>query len=643
MQHMASFRVTFPRFLVSASLMGVLLLPGWQVFARLAAPSDLGSVYESESAEVEVDLHGHSKMIVERLIRINNDEGRERESQQSIDFNDRASTLKILAAATINGQKRTPVSKKNIEIKAIGDFSRFFDVQKKAKISFPNVQIGSRIYMKYELDTREVPNEGFYSFLADFNWWYMEHYQAKIRSRLPLYFWKNDPARVLSMTASRDGSWYTMDIHSTGPIRLQTTQEENAFIRSERSETFVVSSVDSWDKYALATIENQEKLFTKTLPSGLEKIRLAAAKVEGTVEKLDLVASMISQEFRYFGDWRRRNGGFLPRSLSEINETRYGDCKDLSLAAAAIFRSLGLTADLAWTLRGDFNLRPSPDWYKLPVDWFNHAVTRVEAPDGQIYWIDATNPVTYARAVPQDISGKMAFVLRADKPFLEMIPELDSKSFQLEKNLVYRFQPDHSLKVDGNLGLKGRAAINLTTSVFYKPVETVNYDLVHALSYGYKILNPYVGEYPRGTRIVSDKDIKVAFTLSDVGVRTSSGFGFLLMRENATDRLLEDTRDRVSDLAIDIPGVWINREELTGVRRIGRFSLDCDLHSEWANASRKVTDSDTGVVSTDRLEILKTVIPNEALHTKEFESFQKSLRECFFRAAIIFESRDPFD
>ncbi len=634
------FHFAPPNYAFACTLV-LLMTFGFQplAFARLAEAGDLGSVYESERADVEVDLHGHSKMIVERLIRINNDEGRERESMQFIDFNDRASKLKILVAHTINGKKEIPVSRKNIEVKAVGDFSRFFDVQKKAKITFPNVQIGSKIYLKYELKTNEVPNEGFYSFLADFNWWYMERYQAKIRSRLPLYFWKNDPAGVLEMASSHSGKWYTMEIHSTGPIRLQTTQEENAFIRSERSETFVVSSLESWAQYAGATIVNQEKLFAKPLPPGMEKIREAADSEPTLIQKLDKVASMLSQEYRYFGDWRRRNGGFIPRSLNEIDETHYGDCKDLSLASAAIFRALGLKADIAWTLRGEFHLRPNRDWYKLPVDWFNHAVTRVEAPDGKIYWIDATNPVSFARAVPQDIAGKAAFVLRSEHPFLDTIPELSSDTFQMEKNLVYRYQPDRSLKVEGDLKLNGRAAINLTTNIFYKPIETVHYDLIHALSYGFKILNSFVGDFPRGSRIVSDKALKFGFTLADAGVRTSAGYGFLLMRENGIDRLLEDIRDRASDVAVDTPGTWINREEMTGVKRIGKRSLDCDLKSEWANATRVVSDSSDGIVSTDRLEILKSVIPNEVLHTPEFEKFQNALRECFFRAAIVFEAR----
>lgn len=625
------------RMLITCALMAITLASVAE--ARFAKESDLASVNEFERAEIDVDSRGHSKVVIERLIRIKNDEGRERESTQAIEFNDRSARLKILSAQTLNGKRAINVSKKNIEIKPVGDFSRYFDTLKRAKITFPNVQVGSKIRLKYEIDTHEVPNEGFFSFLADFNSWYMEKYEAVIRSALPLNVVKNDPENLFQITPSKQGRFYFLEIHTTKPIMRQTTEEESAFIRADRNPSFVVSSLESWQQYATQTIANQEKLFAKKLPASMMKIRDAALGEKTVIEKLDRVSSLVSQEFRYFGDWRRRNGGFIPRTLAEIHQTRYGDCKDLSLVTAAIYRALGFKADIAWTLRGDPHLQPLKLWYEHPVDWFNHAVTRVEV-DGKVYWIDATNPVTYASSVPADISGKPAFVLDAEKPFLDTIPALTSDSYHMGKSFTYEYQPDHSLKTEGELTLKGRAAINLTMNGFYKPLDGVNYDLIRALSYGYKLRRFKVGEYPHGSRIVGDLVVPFEFTLTDIGVRTSAGYGFLLSREGAVDRLIEETRDRASDIYLDPPGVWTNREELVGVRRIGERDLNCDLKSEWVHAKRDVRDTPTGIVTTDRFEIKKSLVPNEILHTAEFERFQSALRECFFRAALVVEPRE---
>ena len=604
--------------------------------ARYVTPADLVAVNELERAEVEVDADGLYRVTIERLIRVTSDEGRDRESIQSIDFNDSSSDLSILQAETINGEQKLAVEKKNIEIKPVGDSSRYFDTIKRAKISFPQVKVGSRLRLKYRIDVKEIPNAGFYSFMADFNWWYLESYDLTIRSRLKLFNWKNDPESVLDIKSSTEGKFHVLRVKSKRPIVRLTTQEESPYIRAERSLSFAVRTLDDWSKYAGLTIARQEALLEHRLPPSMERIREAALKEPDAVSKLDRISALLSQEYRYFGDWRHRNGGFIPRPLDEIHATRYGDCKDLSLSMVAILRSIGIKADIAWTVRGEPHLRPNRDAYQMPLDWFNHAITRVEV-DGKIYWVDPTNPVAQSRFVPYDISGKPAFVLNREKPFLDMIPELNSQTSEREWSYIYELGRDRKFKVQGLLKLSGRAAIYQSTNLALRPVDAVKYDLLRVLSYGHKMTDSWIGDLPTGSRIVRDIEVPFRFSISDGGVKTSAGYGFLLNRESVVEKLLEETKARVSDLYLDTPVVWKTREELVGVRRLGRQNLDCDLANEWVHLTRKVSDTSNGVAVNDRVEIIKGVIPNEALLSPEFEAFQTRLRECFFRVSVIYE------
>ena len=170
----------------------------------------------------------------------------------------------------------------------------------------------------------------------------------------------------------------------------------------------------------------------------------------------------------------------------------------------------------------------------------------------------------------------------------------------------------------------------------YKPVDAVKYELLHQLSFGHKISESTIGELPPSSRIVTDLDVPFGFTLSDAGVRTPAGQGFLLTRESPVDRLIDDVRDRVSDMYLDPPVVWTTREELIGVRLVGHRNMDCDLKTPWINLQRKVFETSNGVAASDRVEILKSIIPNEELRKPEFEKFQVQVRECFYRAAVIF-------
>ncbi len=79
-------------------------------------------------------------------------------------------------------------------------------------------------------------------------------------------------------------------------------------------------------------------------------------------------------------------GGYTPRSLAAVCETRYGDCKDKSKLYVQMARRLGVDACPA--------LVNTRDGYALN-DWlpsgqlFDHCIVRVEI-DGKVYWLDPT-------------------------------------------------------------------------------------------------------------------------------------------------------------------------------------------------------------------------------------------------------------
>ena len=612
----------------------ILLLSAVIAQARLAKVGDLPASYEYEHIDIEVDAKGHSKMIREILIRVHNDEGREKQSLQTVSFNGRAEKLKILAARTITGAKSQPVDlKKYLEIKDIGDFGRAFDRIKQAAITYPNVQIGSKVYLKYELTRHEPAIDGFFSIGALFGGDWIESLRLNVRSKLPLHFWKNDPNGFFAIEASP----HEVRVKSLKPLDRVTTQEENSYIRPERSTYLVITSLKDWKQFASEKIPTHEKLLTSPLPPALEKIRAEAAKETGAADRLRRLVALVSQEFRYFGDWRRRNGGYTPRTLQEIDDTRYGDCKDMSLAVAAIARALGMKAHMAWIWRGQYPVFEAA--YALPVDgFFNHAIARVEA-EGRVYWIDATNPVSFVHDVFADIADRPAFIVDASSPRLEKTPAVLSSSGEIKTSLVYEMQPDATLQVAGEMRLSGRGAISMTIDSFYNAPAAVNHELVRNLAAQGKVLEYTVGDFERGSRIVKDLAIPVRFRLSDIGLRTSAGFGFPLQREEVVSSLLTDTKDRFSDVYLDIPAHRRSEQEVKGVRRIGKSNLDCELDSEWAALSRKVTDTSDGVRISDHVEVKKPVIPNETLQTPAFAKFQAAIRECFHRSAVILERR----
>lgn len=118
------------------------------------------------------------------------------------------------------------------------------------------------------------------------------------------------------------------------------------------------------------------------------KAQAAAIAAQSAVpmERLQRALDFVQGEIRYFGT-EMGMGSHRPAAPEVVLRQRHGDCKDKSMLLAVLLREMGIEAtpvlvatDLGPRLE---QLLPSP----LA---FNHVVTRVQAPDGTVSWLDAT-------------------------------------------------------------------------------------------------------------------------------------------------------------------------------------------------------------------------------------------------------------
>lgn len=604
--------------------------------ARLPKDSDLSAVAEVETADFDVKKDGTFTLDYFVRIAVLSEAGRESQAVKNVSFNSRASTFELLAAKTINDGIEIQVAPSNVEIKEVGD-SKVFDTTKEAIISFPSVRVGSRLEFRYRLKYREVPIENFFATGMNIDLQNLDVFKRTVRSALPLYVSQHDKLGLLSVQSRRDGSKYVVEIANKEKIRLAVVQEDSPYVENGRLPSVIVSTQETWNGFAQSIIEEQEKLLDAALPKSLEEIRVAAEK-EPPSRRLAVVAAKVAQEFRYFGDWRRRKGGHVPRSLKEIADTAYGDCKDMSLVVVAIARKLGLKADLAWIWRSDVYLDDS--YYRLPNDYgFNHAVARVEeiGVDGKIdvQWIDATNPVAIPRMVFADIAQRPALVLSKGGVHLDRTPELKSSDSIASVQLGLDMKRDGTFDLSGKLKQTGRAATHAEWALLYVPREQLQYDTARWLARNEK-LERYDITLPKdASRVVRDLTFETKFSIGDLGLRTTAGIGFPLLRNDTIDLVLLEPRERFSDVWLGPPGIFEENYSMSGARVVGTTNIGCDLKSDWIRLSRSVVSGKRGVEIKSQYEVLKSVIPNERLKSAEFAMFQSQVRRCFNRSAVI--------
>lgn len=626
-------------YLAFLTIISVILLASPNAFSRLPDETDLSAVVEFENAELDVRKDGTFTMEYESRVAILSEGGRDANAVKKISFNSRASSFELLSAMTINDGVEIKVAPSNVEIKEVGD-SKVFDSTKEAIISFPAVKVGSRIQVRYRVKYKEVPMEGFFSSGAIIELQNIDVMKRTFRSALPLFVSKNDKMDLLDVVSRKDGSKYIVEITNKKKIRLGVVQEEAPFVENGRLPSVIVSTREKWDGFATEIIKEQESRLAAAapgLPKVLETIREEAMKQEPAM-RMSYVAARVAQEFRYFGDWRRRNGGHVPRTLGEIVDTAYGDCKDMSLLIVAIARKMGYNADLAWIWRSDVYLDDS--YYRLPNDYgFNHAVARVEDVDAKgekrVSWIDATNPVAIPGGVFADIAQRPALVLSKSGVRFEQTPELKSSQSTATVRLALQLRSNGSVDMNGKLIQTGRAATHAAWALLYNPPEQTKYEVARWLSRNEKLETYEVTLPKQETRVVRDLEFDTKFTVGDLGLRTTAGMGFPLLRNDTVDMVLLEPRGRFSDVWLGPAGVFEEDYRITNASIVGAQDIGCEISNDWLKLSRSVRSGKGRVEIRSRFEVLKSVIPNEDLQTAKFKVFQNHVRRCFNRSAVI--------
>ena len=140
----------------------------------------------------------------------------------------------------------------------------------------------------------------------------------------------------------------------------------------------------SWDAVAalFAGFYAPPERLPETLETATAGIMAAEPTPAGrTAAGLRLVQGALRYHSVGVGD-----GGFRPRPVETIWETRYGDCKDASRLLVAVLRRMGIQAVPALV-----NTRTGPDLEHVSpyATAFDHCIVRVTI-DGEAWWIDPT-------------------------------------------------------------------------------------------------------------------------------------------------------------------------------------------------------------------------------------------------------------
>ncbi|WP_019236625.1 DUF3857 domain-containing protein [Wolbachia pipientis] len=599
------------------------------------------SKYEDASVEVKfsnvninVNRDGTYETEVELQAKILKESGRDRFSLYSLVYNDDSADFTVLEAKTTYNGEEYIVTEDMMEDKPLASPSKGFDQLRQVTISFPKIEIGTEVYLRYKQVNKKVPVDNFYGLSFSYYGDYLQAENTKINSELPLEIKVNDPRSVLEIAEEKKDDVHSISIALKRAVYENTTNEPHNGILNIKHNTWVsLSSLSEWEDLAKKLAPGYHSVINQPLPATFEAIAEFAANESTDEEKINAVTSLLNEKVQYMGDWRTVSGKFFPRDLEKIADSQVGDCKDFSASTAAILQKLGYKVQPILVMRGTTSTS-NPE--ALPnMGNFNHVMLKVTNRDGKIYWIDPTNTVSMAQGIFPDIADRNALVLDSEEADYIKIPAVQGENSKVISHSELTIE-DNVVNEYGQLTVQGEAALGLTGVGLYYSNEQLRDSVFRMISGVYldeeekKFL-----ELPDLTlRNVEDLTIKYEFQQKNKIFKTNLGPA-LNLGDNWLNDVVNTASDQVSDLFIGVPKTKESHMIIKDIKIKNCENLNFEINSSWLYVNRFCKYQNDGTEFSNLITIKKSFITNEELKTAEYKNLKSELENNFSRASII--------
>lgn len=620
--------------LLTTSLFSYSLLSS-HVYARWAELDEADTEYVKAKTIIKLKKDGSATEETEYQLKILNESGRQALSTQIFRYNALHSKLKVLGAKTINNGEEVIVPKEKIEDKSLASDRTGLSEVHQVLVPFERVAVGSIVQFKTKTRHFNPTCKDFYAGYLTFegkSLW--RKYKLIIESELPFFFDINDPRTSLDVKENKEELKHTLKVKLKKPIfECLVDEPEYSYAEPAIYTSISYSTEKDYERIGKLQAESYQPILGVPLPKKLETIRNKASKIDDEIDRIDKVVAGLIKKITYLGSWNTIEGSALPRSLETIITSGYGDCKEYSACLAAILNQLGYQAKIASVHRGEDYLEEKNPLPRL--DEFNHSIVKVIGPSGKTYWIDPTNNVSMAGGIFPDIADRRVLVLDSENPIYECISAINYKSarFNYEKTITIR--DDGYVSTEGSFCFQGESAQDLTEKLTLQPPSLVKETFIKELCEGNEPLNATVTLPDFIKRKV--KPLKGTFSYGERHIMTRTNYGDAFpLRYTWYMPYVMTSKNSEGALCVGYPQTIVKKIIFKNASAKDLDRLAFSIRTPWLNATRDLSVTEEGVVITEIIEQLKSIIPANDLKSEEFAKLKETLRTYCDGVALIF-------
>lgn len=335
------------------------------------------------------------------------------------------------------------------------------------------------------------------------------------------------------------------------------------------------------------------------------------------------------KKISYLGNWDSAEGHYIPRTLEGIVKTGYGDCKDYSISLSAILNSLGYKARVALVRRDEIYLEEG----HLPgLNQFNHAIVKVVSPSGKTYWIDPTNITTMSDGIYPDIADRPALVLDPENPTYERTPPVDYRHAKASREETITINDKGYVVTNGSSSFQGESGVCLTQKLLMNPPSVVRESRLK--EYCNDPLNASLTLPESVSAKVQDMKETYSYEEANTMIHTNLGYAFPLLEDWHYPYVLTSQKHEGA-IFVENPNTLIIKRIFKNADAENLDSLAFSIKTPWLNVKRELVATDEGIIVTETIEKLKSVISAKDLKSPQFQKLRETLRKYCDGVAII--------
>lgn len=377
-----------------------------------------------------------------------------REMISRLDFryleNDR---LEIRDAAVIQPDgARVPLAASQIDTRTAPNPAAGLRRTRQTSLAYPGLRVGSTVvYTRIEHTSATPLTAEFHERLTfgprpirD------DRYRVEFRADRPI-MWRGEQMEDYRVEPSGDGRRLVIELRAPRYVNL-VNEADSVLRRIPRIE--IASSLSAQDHFGPYAARYDAILSAPLPPAAAAAV--AEARMRPEPERVAALLRHIDTHYRYLGDWRASERGYVPFELEKIEANGYGDCKDLAILLAAMLNASGIAARPAWVSLGTYAPPLLIPGTRAP----NHVVVRAVV-DGRTWWLDPTSPTYLPGRTLPDLQDRWALVAEPGGRVREEHIAAEAPTVGADATLHSRIAPDGSARIDGRAALGGLPLLRL--------------------------------------------------------------------------------------------------------------------------------------------------------------------------------------